>query len=254
MSRPRSPSYPSQPLQRCVDLVSLIFKEDRTNPIDRETAVKHMGYAGLSGSSDKTLATLAQYGLLEKAGTGEVQVSQLAVSILHPDEPEERQEALRNSINSPSLFRQIGERFNDGVPSKAALESWLVREGYQNRAISPITRSYLDSMRYIEAEGVILSDEDEKYDVDTKDDFHFEKTEENESATPKELPAHATKVHDAPPSVEVKLPGGGSEWFRVKLGSGKSVTISLFGDSEVTPRDIDKLIIMLEAQKIAIED
>ncbi|MDX8346455.1 hypothetical protein SLH49_00505 [Cognatiyoonia sp. IB215446] len=254
MSRPRSPSYPNQPLQKCLQLISLVFKEDRTNPIDRETAAKHIGYSGLSGAADKTLSTLAQYGLLEKAGTGEVQVTSLAVEILHPDRPEDRQIALRDAINSPTVFQQISNRFQDGTPSKSALESWLVREGFQDRAISPIIRSYLESVRFLVAEGITIGEGDLEQGAELDHDSIV--TDQLDNKDIGSFDNAAQQIGRTSPGTTSKPSNQAfvEEWFRVKLGSEKTVTINLFGAEDITARDIDKLIILLEAQKVAIAD
>jgi len=45
-----------------------------------------------------------------------------------------------------------------------------------------------------------------------------------------------------------------SEWFRAKVGPDKLVTISYKGEGEIGPKEIDKLILVLEAQKSVLQD
>ena len=47
---------------------------------------------------------------------------------------------------------------------------------------------------------------------------------------------------------------GFSEWFRAKVGPDKLVTINFRGQGEIGPREIEKMIKVLEAQKLALED
>lgn len=47
---------------------------------------------------------------------------------------------------------------------------------------------------------------------------------------------------------------GFSEWFRAKVGADKLVTINFKGDGEIGPKEIEKMIRVLEAQKLALED
>lgn len=61
-------------------------------------------------------------------------------------------------------------------------------------------------------------------------------------ATPAIPPAEASK-----PSLE------GVEWFRAKVGPGKSVVILYHGDEEIGPKEIKNLIDILTAQKSALE-
>ncbi|WP_299649368.1 hypothetical protein [uncultured Tateyamaria sp.] len=47
---------------------------------------------------------------------------------------------------------------------------------------------------------------------------------------------------------------GFSEWFRAKVGADKLVTINFKGEGEIGPKEIEKMIRVLEAQKLALED
>jgi hypothetical protein len=134
-------------------MISDIFEADRRNIIDRETAAKHVGYSGLSGAADKALATLKHYNLLERSGTGQTRVTQVAMDIIHPDSDEDRKSALLTAGMGPDIFSEIQERFPSSPPSESALTSWLVRENFQNRAIKPIVKSYTETYRYLEREG-----------------------------------------------------------------------------------------------------
>ncbi|MFN4185162.1 MAG: hypothetical protein ACK4M6_10285 [Hyphomonas sp.] len=152
--RMRSPSYPSSPLGQCIDLAEKLFKSERTNPVDREVAAQAMGYSGITGQSAKILSNLIQFGLLEKSGKNEVRVSRRALSILHPDDAEEKRQALRDAIQDPELFQRIREKFPDGLPSESALRSLLLKEGFTDAAIPPAVRSFMDSYEYLQNAGV----------------------------------------------------------------------------------------------------
>lgn len=101
MTRQRSPSYPSVPLTQAIELVRKIHKTCRTNIITRDDAVREMGYSGLTGRSLKVLAALIQFGLLERAGKGDVRVTQRAVEILHGIDPADRNEAMLEAVVAP---------------------------------------------------------------------------------------------------------------------------------------------------------
>jgi hypothetical protein len=152
MGRMRSPNYPAIPLAQAVDLVEKIFKEDRTNAIEKEDAAKHMGYSGLTGRTLKLLGALSQFALLDKVGKGQVRVSKTAVSILHPKDDEERKEAVLKAGRSPVLFRRIRESFDD--PSPRTITSFLMREGFTDRAVDPVLKSYTLTNGFLAANGV----------------------------------------------------------------------------------------------------
>lgn len=151
MARVHSPGYPQFALPKAISSVKRIFDADRRSAIDRGTAVKHIGYSGPSGAADKALATLAHYGLVEKAGKGELKVTQLAVDIIAPDTPQARNAALIEAAFAPQVFADLRERFGTHF-SETALESYLLRANFQNIAIRPVIKSYSETCSYLEQE------------------------------------------------------------------------------------------------------
>jgi hypothetical protein len=150
MTQKQSPGYPNFPLEKAVNLAAQIFEKDRKNAIDRDVAAQHIGYSGSSGAADKSLGTLAHYALVEKAGKGQLRVTQTLVDILYPDSTEDKRVALLEAAFSPSIFRDIKARFEDGTPSESALRGWLMRENFLDRAINPVTKAYLETIKFLE--------------------------------------------------------------------------------------------------------
>jgi hypothetical protein len=150
-TRQRSPNYPNLSLPDAIARVRRVFDQDRRAPLDREVIAKHMGYSGISGAADKTIGSIMQYGLLERVGKGEVRVSQNAVDIFHPETPEQRRAALHAAAMMPPLFRSLRERFQ-GIPSADALRSYLMRQNFLDRAISPVISAYTETCQFLEQE------------------------------------------------------------------------------------------------------
>lgn len=150
MSRMRSPSYPSVSLNQAIDIVSKIHRSCRSNVISRENAVHEMGYSGLTGRSMKVLSALLQFGLLEKAGSGDVKVTQRAVDILHGLDESDRNEATLEAAFAPQLFRDIHERFPDGIPSEAVIRSFLIQQDFVDVAIGPAITAFMETYRALE--------------------------------------------------------------------------------------------------------
>ena len=151
MPRVHSPGYPQFGLPKAIAAVKRIFDADRRSAIDRAAAAKHIGYSGPSGAADKALATLAHFDLVEKAGKGELKVTQLAVDIVAPDSPEARKAALVQAAFAPQIFAELRERFGTHF-SETALESYLLRANFQNIAIRPVIRSYSETCSFLEQE------------------------------------------------------------------------------------------------------
>lgn len=152
MTRMRSPNFPAIPLAQAIDLTAKIFKEDRSNVIQKEDAARHMGYSGLTGRTLKLMGALSQFGLLDKAAKGQVRVSKTAVEIIHPSDDEERRAAIARAGRSPTLFRRISGSFDN--PSDRTITSFLVREGFTDRAIPPVLKSYRATNAFLAANGV----------------------------------------------------------------------------------------------------
>ena len=150
MSRQRSPSYPAISIDQAIEFAGKIHKSCRANVIDRETAAREMGYSGLTGRSMKVLADLIQFNLLEKEGKGNVKVSQLAVDILHGIDAADRHQAKLEAALAPQLFKDIHERFPDGVPSENAIRSYLIQQDFQDAAIGPAITAFMETYRAVE--------------------------------------------------------------------------------------------------------
>lgn len=150
MNRSRSPQYPSLSLPQAIDMVAKLHKANRTSVISRETAAKDMGYAGLTGRSLTVIAALAQFGLVEKAGKGDIKVTRRAVDILHAVDEADRAEAIQEAAFAPNLFQQLHDRFPEGVPSQNALRSYLIQREFGDVAIGPAISAFLETIAFAE--------------------------------------------------------------------------------------------------------
>lgn len=150
MTRMRSPNYPSVPLGKAIELIDKIHRANRTNVIDRNSAARDMGYSGLTGRSLKVLAALIQFGLLGKAGKGDVKVTQTAVDILHAIDPADKNAALLVAGQSPTLFKELYQRFPEGIPSENAIRSYLIQQGFADVAIGPAITAFTDTNHFLQ--------------------------------------------------------------------------------------------------------
>lgn len=158
MTRVRSPGYPNASLSEVIDLARKIHERDGRHPVSREVAAQHMGFSGLTGSSDRALSALLHFGLAEKAAKGEVRVTDVVLQLIHPHSPEERRAALREAAFSPGLFRELRERYPKEPPSQASLASYLSRLNFMRTAIGPAAKAYLETCYYLQREGAYESD------------------------------------------------------------------------------------------------
>ena len=154
----RSPSYPGLSLSDALTKVRTLHDQFRTGPMLREDAAKLIGYRGLNGPANGTLASLAAYGLLERAGKGDTRVTERAVAILHADSDQEKRENLEAAAFAPPLFQKLRERYQEGLrPPEDSIASYLSREGFNASAVHRAARAYLKTLEWLEEEGVTQS-------------------------------------------------------------------------------------------------
>ena len=158
MSKSRSRRYPSMALEQAIERIEKAYDADRQNTIDRETMAQHIGYSGISGASDQAIGTLTQYGLIERAGKGEMRVSSIAIDILHPEPGQNSAEAMKQAAFHPTVFRELFEKFPT-LPSESGLRSYLKREGFLDRAVNLIAAAYRENWVYLEANGLTLAND-----------------------------------------------------------------------------------------------
>lgn len=227
MARVRSPSYPSYPLDEAIANAQKIFEKDRRAPVDRAVVAKHLGYSSLNGAADKSIATMMQYGMLEKVAKGEVRVSQWAVDILFPDSPDQRISALNSAAASPALFRALNERFTDGPPSNETLRSYLLREDYNDRALGPIISAYTKTSAYLAQEGATESGGSNESVGEVSADQQSEDVD-MEAQTLLEVPPPTSRM--APPTP----PPAGMRTFVINLPDAGDATLTYPADLDVT--------------------
>jgi len=167
MARVRSPKYPNYPLSVAIENIRKVYDADRTASLPREVIARHLGYSGLSGASDGNIATLAQYGFLERTSSGEMKVSQLAIDILVPEDENQRKTAINKAALAPSLFLEIWNHFEKRIPSDEALRTYLLRREFNDRAINPIMKSFAPTVSMMSNEAVTsLAEETELNQTD----------------------------------------------------------------------------------------
>ncbi|MEH3037397.1 MAG: hypothetical protein PGN23_13070 [Sphingomonas adhaesiva] len=148
----RSPSYPVWPLSEAITAVRKIEAQYRRSKVDREIAAKLIGYSGLSGPANKALAALAQFGLVERAGKGEMRVTDRARALLYTDDAEEKRQELQAAAFEPQLFRELQERWPNMIPPEDGVVMYLNRKGFNQSAVRPAAKAYRQTLLFIEEE------------------------------------------------------------------------------------------------------
>ena len=79
----RSPNYPAVSLPDAVSMAKKLWDAEKRTSVNGDIAAKALGFNGLNGKVRVMIGALRQYGLLTKGKPGLVQLSDLAVSVLH---------------------------------------------------------------------------------------------------------------------------------------------------------------------------
>lgn len=249
----RSPSYPNMSLEDAVEAVRKVEQLYRGSAVDRTEAARLIGYTTLSGPANKALAALASYGLVERAGKGEMRVTKGAQAILHPNDTTERNRYLVEAALSPELFQGLQERFPGIVPPEDGVRSYLSRLGFNQNAIRPAAKAYLETLSYLEKVGASVShgaQPSEATESPLEDDEEVSMSESAQSVQVRPAPGAGRSFMLERPSSG--LSAGETEWLRIKVGPDK--VVRLIAQGEMGAKEIGRLIRMLEAQKEILEE
>ena len=256
MPRQRNPKSPSFSLPDAIHMISKIHAEERKYPVAREAAVKHLGYSSLNGASASTLSVLSQYGLLERAGKSEARVTDLAVDILHPETGQQKRIALEKAAEMPPLFKELTERYPDGLPSEENLRGQLARIGFANGAIDQVVRAYMGTREFLanseESESHRHSDEGaQESSPQATAKGEGEMTNPASSTAERQKPTNS--MSNVPALDRSPVADGEREISRGALsrqGAGYRLIVS----GEIGVKELDRLIKLLTVQKDFLAD
>ncbi len=162
MAKTRSPAYPVIGLKEAVEKVRLVYDNDYQNPIPRDVAAAHMGYASLNGKSLGVLSALNKFGLLEGRADN-TRVTDLAITIIaHDPGTAKRGEAIAQAAAMPKLFAEIDAHFPGKKVSDQAIRSYLLTQKFIPSAADAAIRSYRETKQLVENESVGYDSEDDE--------------------------------------------------------------------------------------------
>ncbi len=128
VSRPRSPNYPGIDLSAAVGRVKELYPAVQRGEFTIPDAAVAWGYKGTSSPVRRILAGLRQFGLVEAKKGDNARLTPRALTLaLREPESREFRTALREAVESPSLFEEL---VNSGQAGSApgALRQYLVVE------------------------------------------------------------------------------------------------------------------------------
>jgi len=243
----RSPAYPYIDLEKAVRRAEQVRDAGAARQtLPPETFYKIWGIGPQSSGSRQTMAALNHFGLVDYVGRGDerkIKLSDLALKIVLDKQPgsQERGAALKAAALEPAIHAELYEKYGSFLPADVVMETYLVRDrGYNSQASSNLLEEYKATLSYA---GLDKPDDMPPEELPKPGDNSMQP---NPAETPK-TPAPA-----GPPAAASTLGVGEREWLRGPLSRGVNYKLVVTGD--MGPREIGKLIKLLEAQKAVLED
>jgi hypothetical protein len=150
--RKRSPRAPIIALDEALERTLKIYEKDRVHPIPTDIAARHMGYAGANnGAALQCLASLRYYGLLVRPKDGLVAVSKDVEAYKFAPSEDLRKAFLRRFLSAPSLFADLLDRAQGGMPSDEALRYELIQRGFIPGSAAIVAAAFKRSVEFADA-------------------------------------------------------------------------------------------------------
>jgi hypothetical protein len=236
MARVRSPNYPLISLPEAIGKVTAFYQAEQHLAAPKEVVAKHIGYASYHSLAARMISAIEKYGLLEETGGDKVKVSTLAMSILYPKTPEEKQKAINEAAFTPTLFAAIRDEWQGSMPSEQNLRVYLVRRKFASDALDKVIQIYRETMS-------LVTQEAEAYHA--KDDHQGQPEREVAAMQPSTFTQPPQTGRGATPS-----PAIGNAGMSVSFTGDRLQVSAILEDGEA----VDKLIKALSATKALLPE
>lgn len=286
----RSPSYPALSLSDAVDRAMVLYQKEGRNKVAIHAAVQGWGYSQKSSGGMASVAALKTWGLLEDEGTGasrRVWLSPHGLDIVRDNRPNssERAKRLAEMALAPKIIATLHEQFGSDPVSDENLRYFLESAEYNPNAVKDIIKVYRDALSYVEddagpLEGRTDEEEIEKPEVSVGDmvqwtsqgtlqfqeakrvralEFHhgdqWAFVDGSETGIPVAeltIESKSTQSGKNPAPFLAEEPKTSQERLEGRLS--KTTTYQLLVSGDLGPKEIGKLIRVLEAQKEVLSD
>jgi hypothetical protein len=242
----RSPSYPFISLRKAVERAQALYDGHRKEPTRLATLGATWNYSPSSSGLQQTVAAMKQFGLVEETGSGpdrKIQISDLARRILSDLRPGVKQQSIAEAARRPKLIAEYLPKWVPDRPNDAHCISELVFDkGFGELAARAFLRVFDETVQFaqlkVDDREVPVGSASEQVD----DRFEGEPAHANDAGGWKPLvTAPAVRNASAVPL---------SERLQV-VTTGNQLTISAM---LVSGREVDKLIRILQANKLLLDD
>lgn len=214
----RSSAYPAHNISEVIEAVEKLYKNLGKGPFNRDSVAIALGYKGLSGASAIKISACIQFGLLNKSGNTYF-VADLAKRILTPTSEEEKENAILESLRTPSLYGALISEY-EGQALPTMLPNILSRNyGILESSAKKAAEVFQESLEFggILKDGVLQKPNKQK--IESNEEEAVRGTT-NSKQNPSEVPnTPKSKTFE---EIEIPIPG-----VNAKIVLGKEYMFSL---------------------------
>lgn len=252
----RGPSYPAFGVEDAIKKAHQFWAAEKRSAAPIAAAAKHWGYSETSSSGKVAVAALLHYGLLEDHGSKDsrtVKLSPRGLDIIL-DEPEspKRLKAVQDAVRAPKLYADLLSKWPaHELPSDSTIRYYLLRDkGFNEGSVAGFLKDFRASVTYAKLDkptNIPPSDQAEEGQETESDMLEAEVIDPPRAAGAALAGSSVAKASgQAMPQV------GEHEWLRGPLSREVGYRILVAGS--MGPKEIGKLIKILEAQKAVLDD
>ncbi|WP_186420622.1 hypothetical protein [Bosea sp. CS1GBMeth4] len=245
-SKIRSPRYPIIGLRDAIEKAALVYRSDYRNKIPKEIVAQHIGYSGLNGKSLGIISALTKYGLLEGSRESMWATDRLVDIIEREKGDPDRVMAIKEASVAPEPFADIAKQFPEKASDQAIRAFLISKRQYLPDSATRLIRSYRETQEVVDEEvGGYDSPEKQEGQPQMQPAQHSHPVPATrEAASPAASFGHETK--------RIAVEDDEREWIRGPLSRESSYRLIVSG--RLGPKEIGKLIKLLQAQKAVLDD
>lgn len=240
----RSPSYPAINLETAIRRARELYTRERQHLTSVDTIASHWKYKSLNGPAHLTLAALKKYGLIADDGKGAARranLTDLAVDILENPDTRTRDEALQRAALSPSIHRELWEKYGNEPPSDVNLKWILTRErGFTDTGAAEFIPVYKNTVAYAKLDSSVPAPSPTAAQEDLDDDDSDVRGQDDVDPLPRR------------PRLKPRVSDPGATTYAIPIFNGRSVVVE--GHFPLSEEDWKQFMTVLSAMKPALVD
>lgn len=243
--RDRSPQFPYIGLGKAVERIQKIFEKARRHEVRVADIAADWGLSAKSSSTDRNVAALLAYGLVEENGSGEarkIKVSEAAWRILDDGRPGVKEKLLAEAAMRPAIMADYARKWEGGRPDDThALSQLKFEGGFTEDGASQFLRVFDETIRFTS---------ESPSDKDTATGETAERQEQAKVQEKFEPPSE----NPTPPGAQRKVATMQGERELTTGLLSKDANFRLIVSGKVGVREIEMLIKKLELDKEILAD